>query len=82
MKDEVRWFLDGLMPQARDTVAGLRAVVKQAVPQAEESVVWGSLSYHRPKVGGRLKGAVCLIAVWYLVVSMTVRVRQAHRERT
>lgn len=26
-------------------------------------MVWRSLSYHRPEVGGRVKGAVCLIAI-------------------
>ena len=38
-------------------------VVKRTIPQAEESLVWGSLSYHRPEAGGRVKGAVCLIVV-------------------
>jgi hypothetical protein len=39
------------------------AVVQRAVPEAEESILWGGLSYHRPDVGGRVKGAVCLIGV-------------------
>ena len=25
--------------------------------------MWGSLSYHRPEVGGRVKGSVCQIVV-------------------
>jgi hypothetical protein len=41
----------------------LRKVIRQAAPEAAESVVWGALSYHRPAVGGRVKGAVCLIVV-------------------
>jgi hypothetical protein len=38
-------------------------VVRRTVPHAEESLLWGSLSYHRPQVGGRVKGAVCQIVV-------------------
>jgi hypothetical protein len=56
-------FLDALPPEARPLVVALRNVVRRTVPHAEESVVWGSLSYHRPQVGGRVKGAVCLIVV-------------------
>jgi hypothetical protein len=41
----------------------LRDVVRRAVPEAEESLLWGGLSYHRPQVGGRVKGAVCQIGV-------------------
>ena len=33
-----------------------------AAPETSETVVWGSLSYHVPELGGRVKGAVCLIA--------------------
>jgi hypothetical protein len=36
-------------------------MVRRTVPDAEESYVWGCLSYHRPEVGGRVKGAVCQI---------------------
>jgi hypothetical protein len=36
-------------------------VVRRIVPHAEESLVWGGLSYHLPQVGGRIKGAVCQI---------------------
>jgi hypothetical protein len=60
---DVRAFLNSLSPEIRDVIAALRAVVRRTIPQAEESVVWGSLSYHRPDVGGRVKGAVCLITV-------------------
>jgi hypothetical protein len=63
MDRDVRAFLDRLSPENRDVVSALRAVVRRTVPQAEESNVWGSLSYHRPDVGGRVKGAVCMIAV-------------------
>jgi hypothetical protein len=38
-------------------------VVRRTAPHAEESLLWGSLSYHRPQVGGRVKGAVCQIVV-------------------
>ena len=54
-------FLDRLAPEAREVVSTLRRIIQRTVPEAEESVVWGCLSYHRPKVGGRVKGAVCQI---------------------
>lgn len=60
---EVSQFLVGLPGWAKPRVAALRRLVRTVVPQAEESVVWNSLSYHRPELGGRVKGAVCLIVV-------------------
>jgi hypothetical protein len=60
---EIDAFLDSLPADDREIVAALRHVVRRTVPEAEESVLWGSLSYHRPGLGGRVKGAVCLIAV-------------------
>jgi hypothetical protein len=54
-------FLDSLDPEARKLVVALRRVVRRTVPAAEESLLWGGLSYHRPEVGGRVKGAVCQI---------------------
>jgi hypothetical protein len=54
-------FLDGLAPEIRQLVSVLRDVVHRTVPHAEESLLWGGLSYHRPQVGGRVKGAVCHI---------------------
>ncbi len=64
MDAEVRAFLDNLSPEIRGVVLALRTVVRRTIPyDAAESIVWGSLSYHRPEVGGRVKGAVCLIVV-------------------
>jgi hypothetical protein len=60
---DVQAFLDGLSPATRPLVVALRDVVQRTVPHAEESVVWGSLSYHRPEIGGRVRGAVCQIVV-------------------
>jgi hypothetical protein len=54
-------FLADLTLQGRELVISLRVVIRRIVPHAEESLVWGCLSYHRPKVGGRVKGAVCQI---------------------
>jgi hypothetical protein len=59
----VNEFFDTLSPEVRSLVSALRRVVRRTSPRAEESVVWGSLSYHRPEVGGRVKGAVCQIVV-------------------
>ncbi len=39
----------------------MRRTVRKAAPGAEETVLWGGLSYHRPWVGGRVKGSVCQI---------------------
>jgi hypothetical protein len=56
-------FLEALTPETRELVLALRDVVRRTVPHAEESLLWGGLSYHRPQVGGRVKGAVCQIVV-------------------
>src|SRR6516162_9648139 len=58
---DLKAFLDALAPETRKLVLALRDVVRHAVPHAEESLLWGGLSYHRPQVGGRVKGAVCQI---------------------
>ena len=63
MATGVEAFLDALPPDTRPLVLALRDVVRRTVPHAEESLLWGSLSYHRPEVGGRVKGAVCQIVV-------------------
>jgi hypothetical protein len=60
---DLKAFLDALPPESRELVLALRDVVRRTVPHAEESLLWGGLSYHRPQVGGRVKGAVCLIVV-------------------
>jgi hypothetical protein len=60
---DLRALFDILSPANKEVVLALRNVVHRTVPQAEESVLWGSLSYHRPQVGGRVKGAVCQIVV-------------------
>ena len=49
-------------PESRDVVTDLRAVVRGTVPDAEESLLWGGLSYHAPWIGGRVKGSVCQIS--------------------
>jgi hypothetical protein len=54
-------LLDDLSPEVKQLVLALRGVVARVVPQAEESVLWGGLSYHRPEVGGQVKGAICQI---------------------
>jgi hypothetical protein len=34
-----------------------------AAPEAKEPIAWGAWSYHRPWIGGRVKGAVSQIVV-------------------
>jgi hypothetical protein len=60
---DMRELVEGLSAELRAVVVALRNVVRRTVPEAEESFVWGGLSYHRPEVGGRVKGAVCQIGV-------------------
>ena len=60
---DLQTFVDTLPSETRQLVLALRNVVRRIVPHAEESLLWGSLSYHRPEVGGRVKGAVCQIVV-------------------
>lgn len=60
-KDDLRRLLDGVPSKVKQLVLALRNVVRRNVPQAKESPLWGGLSYHRPEVGGRVKGAVCQI---------------------
>ncbi len=63
MNQELKGFFDALPPETRQLVSALRAVILRTAPHAEESLLWGGLSYHRPQVGGRVKGAVCQIVV-------------------
>jgi hypothetical protein len=63
VRTDLKKFLDALPPDTSQLVLALRDVVRRTVPDAEESLLWGNLSYHRPKVGGRVKGAVCQIVV-------------------
>ena len=60
---DLKEFLDALAPETRRLVSALRDVVRRTALDAEESLLWGGLSYHRPQVGGRVKGAVCQIVV-------------------
>lgn len=50
---------DGAVP----IVTALRKLVRRLVPEALETTVWGAISFHRPRIGGRVKGAVCQIVV-------------------
>jgi len=54
-------LLGTMSPEVRELVSVLRGVIRRTAPQTEETVLWGGLSYHRPEVGGRVKGAVCQI---------------------
>jgi hypothetical protein len=58
-----RNFLEGLSSEDREIVLALREVVLRIAPGIEETLLWGGLSYHRPRVGGRVKGAVCQVGV-------------------
>jgi hypothetical protein len=60
-KANLRVLLGGLADETRELVLALRNVVRRSAPEVEESILWGALSYHRPKIGGRVKGAVCQI---------------------
>lgn len=75
-------FLDGLNATDRKIVLALRNVIAKVIPTVEESILWGGLSYHRPWVGGRVKGAVCQINAKHGKVRLDfihgVRLRDPH----
>jgi hypothetical protein len=54
-------FLARVSSPQRRLITSLRSLIRKVAPEAKETVLWGSLSYHRPAVGGRVKGALCLI---------------------
>jgi len=54
-------LLSGLTHRQRQVVQAVRELVRKAAPTAEETILWRSLWYHRPSLGGRIKGAVCVI---------------------
>lgn len=58
---ELKTFLAPLSPSVRTIVLALRETILKTVPDVEESILWGGLSYHLPELGGRVKGAVCQI---------------------
>jgi hypothetical protein len=58
---ELRGLLAKDSLTTRRIVAALRRVVRENASGTEESILWRGLSYHRPEVGGRVKGAVCQI---------------------
>lgn len=63
MDSEVAAYLARLKPSQKKLVTALRQTVRANAQEAEETVLWGGLSYHRPRVGGRVKGALCHICV-------------------
>jgi len=44
-------------------IEALRRLVRAAAPATRETVAWKGLSYHLPRLGGRVAGAVCQIGV-------------------
>ncbi|MFN8005902.1 MAG: DUF1801 domain-containing protein [Terriglobia bacterium] len=60
-KQSANTFLASVPAPHRKIVAALRSLIHELAPEAKETVLWDSLSYHRPHLGGRIKGAVCLI---------------------
>lgn len=62
-RHELQAFLASIQPETRELAVALREVVRRSAPDAGESLLWGGLSYHRPWIGGRVKGAVCQINV-------------------
>src|SRR6516162_1331888 len=63
MDADIKAFCQALPAEVRKIVLAMRAVVHRTIPRAHESLLWGGLSYHRPDVGGRVKGAACQITV-------------------
>ncbi len=61
--DDPAAFLGRLPAGPRGIVAALREAIRRAAPGTDETLAWGSLSWHRPDVGGRVRGAVCQVTV-------------------
>jgi hypothetical protein len=61
--EELDSFLRCIPPHQTEVVAALRQLIRRAAPDSTETVLWGSLSYHRSRFEGRIKGAVCLITL-------------------
>jgi hypothetical protein len=59
-ENELTDFLARLSRQQRPLVEALRRTIRRVVPETAETVLWDSLSYHRPSFGGRIKGADCV----------------------
>ncbi|MDP4201006.1 MAG: DUF1801 domain-containing protein [Bacteroidota bacterium] len=60
---DLKSLLSKLPASKRKIVHALRETIQSAAPNAEESILWGGLSYHQPEIGGRVKGAVCQIVI-------------------
>ena len=58
---ELERLLAELAPANRKIIMAIRNMIRRVAPDVEETVLWGGLSYHRPEIGGRVKGAVCQI---------------------
>jgi hypothetical protein len=54
-------FLESLPLNTRELVSALRTIVRETASDAEETMLWGGISYHTPWIGGRIKGALCQI---------------------
>jgi len=60
---DVVQFLEDTPTELAELALQLRDFVLATVPQATETIHWKSLSYHDASRGGRVKGAICQIAV-------------------
>jgi hypothetical protein len=58
-------------PEVKDIVMELRNLIAGACPEAQESQLWGGLSYHDASKGGRVKGAICMIEYRTLPVRLS-----------
>jgi hypothetical protein len=61
MPDNIEAYVNNLPPDVREIAVALRNVVRATVPDAQETMLWGGISYHTPWIGGRIKGALCQI---------------------
>lgn len=59
--ENVESFINSLSPDVQEIVIALQNVIRETVPDAEETMLWGGISYHTPWIGGRVKGALCQI---------------------
>jgi hypothetical protein len=55
----VEHLLSFVPPETRDIVMELRSIIAAASSGLTETILWGALSYHDARKGGRVRGAVC-----------------------
>jgi hypothetical protein len=60
---QVERMLAFAAPEAREIALEVRNIVAGVAPEAVESALWGGISYHDARKGGRVRGAICAVRI-------------------